>query len=178
MDFRLNKHLFLGLFGVLCLLLPSAAKADSFDWTYQGTFLLSGVLSSGGGELSTTDGVITELSGTFNGLAITALLPPGAAFGNDNLLQIPPAPLFVTPGGFSFLDSAGDVINIYAALGVPFNMYASVSFDGNADIGNFTLAPVVVSPEPGTATMLLSAILLFGLFLQRKRLGTGTVPQS
>ncbi len=178
MDLRLSRHLFFGLLGVLCLLLPSTAKADSFDWTYQGTFLLSGVLSSGGGELSTTDGVITELSGTFNGLAITALLPPGAAFGNDNLLQIPPAPLFVTPNGFSFLDSAGNQINIYAALGVPFNFYASVSFDGNSDLGNFTLAPVVATPEPGTATMLLSAVLFFGLFLQRKRLGTGSVAQS
>jgi hypothetical protein len=78
--------------------------------------LLSGQLSSGSGELDTTDGVITGLSGTFNGLAITALLAPGVSFGNDNLLQIPPAPLYVTPNGFSFLDSAGDQINICVQL--------------------------------------------------------------
>ncbi len=177
MDLRLNRGLFFGLLGVLCLLLPGTARADSFDWTYQGTMLLSGVLSSGSGELNTTDGVITELSGTFNGLAITALLPPGAAFGNDNLIQIPPAPLYVTPGGFSFLDSAGDQINIYAALGVPFNFYASVSFDGNSDLGNFTLEPVMTAPEPGTATMLLPTVLFFGLFLRRKRLGKRYVTQ-
>lgn len=179
MDLRLNRPLFLGLLGVLCLLLPSAAKADSFDWTYQGTELLSGVLSSGSGEFDTTDGVITGISGTFDGLAITALLVPGVSFGNDNLLQIPPAPLFVTPNGFSFLDSAGDQINIYAALGtqctfpgpvcVPFNLYGSISDDGNSDLGDFTLAPVVATPEPGTATMLLPAVLVFGLFLRWKR---------
>ena len=186
MDLRLSRPLFFGLLGLLCLLLPSSAKADSFDWTYQGTLLLAGELSSGSGELNTTDGVITGLSGTFNGLAITALLSPGAAFGNDNLLQIPPAPLYVTPNGFSFLDSAGDQINIYAALGTtcigsfcfPDNSYASISFDGNSDLGNFTLAPVMATSEPGTTTMLLPAVLFFGLFLRWKRQGTGSVGQS
>jgi len=187
MNLRLNRPLFFGLLGLFCLLLPGTAKADSFDWTYQGTMLLSGQLSSGSGELDTTDGVIAGLSGTFNGLAITALLAPGVSFGNDNLLQIPPAPLYVTPNGFSFLDSAGDQINIYAALGtqctfpgpvcVPDNVYGSISDDGNSDLGNFTLAPVMAAPEPGTATMLLPAVLFFGLFLRRKRLGTGSVAQ-
>ena len=185
MNLRLNRPLFFALLAALCLLLPSVAKADSFDWTYQGTELLSGQLSSGGGELNATDGIITGISGTFNGLAITALLAPDVAFGNDNLLQIPPAPLYVTPNGFSFLDSAGDQINIYAALGtqcdfvcIPFNQYASISFDGNSDLGNFTLAPVMAAPEPGTATMLLPAVLFFGLFLRRKRSGTESAAQS
>jgi hypothetical protein len=188
MNLRVNRPSFLALLGLFCLLLPNTAKADSFDWTYQGTMLLSGVLSSGSGDLNTTDGVITGLSGTFNGLAITALLAPGTSFGNDNLIQIPPAPLYVTPNGFSFLDSAGDQINIYAALGtqcnypgpvcVPFNLYASISDDGNSDLGNFTLAPVMAAPEPATTTMLLPAIPFFGLFLRRKRFGTGSAAQS
>lgn len=185
MNLRL-RPLFLGLLGLLVLFLPEAARADSFDWTYQGTLLLSGQLSSGSGELDTTDGVITGISGTFNGLAITALLPPGVAFGNDNVLQIPPAPLYVTPNGFSFLDSAGDQINIYAALGtgcfpppcVPPNSYASISFDGNSDLGNFTLAPVMTTPEPGTGTMLLPALLIFALALLWKRLGIGSAAVS
>ena len=183
MNLRLNRPLFLGLLGMLCLLLPGTAKADSFDWTYQGTLLLTGVLSSGSGELNATDGVITGVSGTFNGLTITALLAPGVSFGNDNLLQIPPAPLYITPNGFSFLDSSGDQINLYAALGtqcfpspcVPENFYASISDDGNSDLGNFTLTPVMATPEPGTATMLLPALLVFGLALRWKRLGTGSV---
>jgi hypothetical protein len=190
MNLQLNRHLFFGLFGVLCLLLPGTAKADSFDWTYQGTELLSGVLSSGSGELDATDGIVTGISGTFNGLAITALVAPGGPLGNDNILQIPPAPLYFTPGGVSFLDSAGDQINIFGAIGMECtfpgpvcvpdgdNMYGSLSDDGNFDLGNFTLAPLVATPEPGTATMLLSAVLFFGLFLERKRLGTSSVAQA
>jgi hypothetical protein len=171
----------LAIVGLACLVVPNVSLADSFDWTYQGTMLDLGVLSSGSGELNTTDGVITELSGTFNGLDITALLAPGAFAGNDNLLQIPPAPLFVTPNGFSFLDSAGDQINIYAVLGtqcicgpsgcvcVPDNVYGSASDDGNFDTGNFTLAPVA-TPEPGTVSMMFSGLLGLGLLAGMKRL--------
>jgi hypothetical protein len=189
MNLRLKRPLFLGLLGLFCLLLPSIARADSFDWTYQGTLLFTGQLNSGSGELTTTDGVITGLSGTFNGLAITALFAPDGFFGNDNLLQIPPAPLYVTGNGFSFLDSAGDRINIYAASGtdctfssaappvcVPINVYGAISPEsGNSDVGNFTLEPVMTTPEPGTATMLLLAILFFGMFL---RLRIGSIAQT
>lgn len=182
MNFRQKLPLFFGLLGFFCLLLPNTATADSFDWTYQGTMVLSGPLSSGSGELTTTNGIITGLSGTFNGLAITALLPPGAFAGNDNVLQIPGAPLLLTVNGFSFLDSAGDQSNIFGSEGtqcicgpsgcvcVPFNIYASVSDNGiNADFGNFTLTPIMATPEPATTTMLLVA---FGLLLGWKRLGS------
>jgi len=181
MNFRLKIPLFLGLLGLFCLILPSTARADSFDWTYQGTMLLSGVLSSGSGELTTTDAVITELSGTFNGLTIASLVPPGGLFGNDNVLLIPPAPLYVTQNGFSFLDSAGDQINIYAAFGtqcrcgpagcvcVPDNLYDSISDDGNSDLGNFTLTPVLATPEPAAMAMLLPTVLGFGLLLVWRR---------
>jgi hypothetical protein len=185
MTFRQKVPLFLGLLGFLCLLLPNTATADSFDWTYQGTMsnVASGILDSGSGELTTTNGVITELSGTFNGLAIASLVVPGGLFGNDNLLLIPPAPLFVTPGGFSFLDSAGAQFNIYAALGtqctcgpsgcvcVPFDVYGSISDNGiDSDVGDFTLMPVIATPEPAAITMLLPAVLAFGLLLVWGRL--------
>ena len=184
--------LFFGLLGFLCLLLPNSATADSFDWTYQGTMfpIVPGILDSGGGELTTTNGVITEVSGTFNGLAIVALVPPGGLFANDNLLLIPPAPLFVTPGGFSFLDSAGTQFNIYASLGtqctcgpsgcvcVPYNLYGSIADNGiNNDLGNFTLTPIA-TPEPAAMAMLLPAALGFGLFLGWKRLGIHPFPQK
>jgi len=176
MNLRLRTPWFFGLIGFFFLLLPNIARADSFTWTYQGTQLLSGVLSSASGELTTTDGIITELSGTINGLAITALLAPGAFAANDNVLLLPPAPLFVTEAGFSFLDSAGDQINIFAVLGSPCaglppdvicsptNTYASISDDGNVDLGNFTLSPVTATREPGTLAM-LSSVLALSLFM-------------
>ena len=186
MNFRQKLPLFFGLFGFLCLLLPNTATADSFDWTYQGTMqpIFPGILDFGGGELTTTNGVITEISGTFNGLAITALVPPGGLFANDNLLVLPPAPLFVTQGGFSFLDSAGTQFNIYAVLGeqctcgpfgcvcVPYDVYGSIADDGiHNDIGNFTLTPIAATPEPATITLLFAAILGLSLFLRWKHLG-------
>jgi hypothetical protein len=189
MDLRRNRVLISGLLGVLCLLLPGAAKADSFDWTYQGTDVLNGVLSSGSGELDATDGIITGISGTFNGLTITALVAPGGPLGNDNILQIPPAPLFFTPGGVSFLESAGDQINIFGAIGMECtfpgpvcvpdgdNRYGSLSDDGNFDLGIFTLVPVMTAPEPGTIAMLLPSLLFFGLFLRWRRSGTESVAQ-
>ena len=173
---------------MLCLARPNTATADSFDWTYQATEnnLGKGILDSGSGELTATNGLITGISGTFNGLAIAGLLSPGAFAGNDNLLLIPPAPLFVTQNGFSFLDSAGTQFNIYAELGtmcscgpsgcvcVPFNVYGSVGGSGfiNNDDGNFTLTPVAATPEPSAMAMLLPGILGLALVLRRKHLGT------
>jgi len=90
MNLRLKIPVFLGLLGLFCLLLPNTATADSFDWTYQGTMLniSPGILDSGSGELTITNGVITGLSGTFNGLAIASIVPPGGLFGNDNLTYL------------------------------------------------------------------------------------------
>jgi hypothetical protein len=179
------KTLFLyGLLGLFCLLLPNNARADSFDWTYQGTManIPGGILDSGSGELTTTGGVITGLSGTFNGLNIAVLIPPGDFAGNDNVLLIPPAPLFLTPNGFSFLDSAGTNFNIYAVLGtlcscgpsgcvcVPDNIYGSISDNGiNDDLGDFTLTPVTATPEPGTMALFLSFVLALGLLKYCRR---------
>jgi hypothetical protein len=192
MNLRPKTPLFAGLLALFCLLVPNTARADSFDWTYQGTMLniASGILDSGGGELTATGGVITGLSGTFNGLDITALLSPGAFVGNDNLLLIPPAPLYLTAGGFSFLDSAGAQFNIYAVFGtqctcgpsgcvcVPDDLYGSISDNGiSNDVGNFTLTPIAATPEPATITMLLLAAVAFGLLLGWKRLETPVGPQ-
>jgi hypothetical protein len=128
------------------------------------------------------DGVINELSGTFNGVAIAGLLPPGAFAGNDNLLLVPAAPLYVTPGGFSFTDSAGAPFNIYASLGSqcscgpsgcvcrPYNLYGAVNgnfLDG--DFGNFAVTSNIATPEPTAMAMLLPAVLGFALFAAWKR---------
>jgi hypothetical protein len=139
-------------------------------------------INFGSGELTTTNGVITEISGTFNGLAIAALLPPGAFAGNDNLLLVPAAPLYVTMNGFSFVDSAGTQYNIYASLGsecqcvgsvctcVPENLYVALNGGTlNFDFGEFTLTPNVPTPEPSAITMLLPLLSGVALFLLRKR---------
>ena len=180
MNLRFKTALFFALFGLICLLLPNMARADSFDWTYQGTTVLVGPLNSGSGVITTTDGVITGISGVFNGSAITALLPPEAFLGNDNVLLIPPSPLYLTIKGFSFENAAGNQVNIYGSIGtqcegngsacVPYDVYLAAIDNGLIDIGDFTVTPIAVTPEPGTVTLLLAAALSLGLFLQLNRI--------
>jgi hypothetical protein len=185
MKLRFNALLCFALLGLTCLVLPSASKADSFDWTYYGiqTVFPNPPINFGSGELTETNGVITEISGTFDGLAITGLLPPDTFNGNDNLLLLPAAPLYVTANGFSFMDSAGTQYNIIASLGsqcqctddgctscVPWNVYVAYydsTFD--FDFGDFTLTPIAETPEPSTMAMLLPVALGFALFLLCKR---------
>jgi hypothetical protein len=185
MKLRSNTALCFALLGLSCLAVPSASKADSFDWTYQGIQPPFPVppINSGNGELTETNGVITEISGTFNGVPIAGLLPVNAFAGNDNLLLLPAAPLYVTMNGFSFLDSAGTQYNIYASLGedcqcsgsscicVPDNMY--VALNGSTfgfDFGDFTLTPIAGTPEPSSMAMLLPVALGFALFFLWKRM--------
>lgn len=183
MKLRFRTVFCFALLGLTCLVLPNASKADSFDWTYQGAMPVSsnGILNFGSGELTTTNGFVSELSGTFDGLAIAGLLPPGAFAENDNLLLVPAAPLYVTPDGFSFVDSAGTQFNIYASLGTqcncgpsgcvctPYNLYGAVNADGvDSDLGNFTLTANIATPEPTVMAMLFPVVLGFGLFLAWK----------
>lgn len=187
MKLRLNAVLCFALLGLACLVLPNASKADSYDWSYQGTLpaASSGLLNSGSGELTTTDGVITELSGTFDGLAISTLLAPGAFAGNDNLLLPPTAPWYLTQGGFSFLDSTGAEFNIYGGVVLTgctcgpdgcydctsSNIYGVTNFDSSiADTANFTVTLIATTPEPSIMSMLLPVALGFALFLARKRI--------
>jgi len=166
MRFRSNSFGFLAL---LWLLLPANAKADTYDWQYQGTSsnLGNGLLSSGSGELTAVNGVITGLSGTFNGVTIAGLLAPNAFVGNDNLLLFPGQP-YLTTGGVSFVDSNYTQINMYASTGTDnfgntFFVYASIE-DNQLfnDIGNFTLEPIA-TPEPGTSALLFTGMLGLGL---------------
>jgi hypothetical protein len=187
MKLRSNTALCFALLGLSCLAVPSASKADSFDWSYQGTLpaASSGLLNFGSGELTTTDGVITELSGTFNGIAIASLLAPGAFAGNDNLLLLPAAPWYLTQGGFSFLDSTGPEFNIYGGVVLTSctcgpsgcydctssNIYGTTNFDSSiADTGNFIVTPIAGTPEPSPMAMLLPVALGFALFFLWKRM--------
>ncbi len=116
-----KTSLFAATLGLLWLLFPCVARADRFGWS----FSAGGV--DGNGQLTTTafsDGqaLITAISGTYDGLAINALLSPGtlaAGVGlpsgaicpaNDNVLYIPGP--FLDCGGLAF-DAGGLEVNLY-----------------------------------------------------------------
>jgi hypothetical protein len=184
----------LAIIGLTCLLFPNASKADSFDWSYQGILpgAPSGNLNFGSGELTTTNGVITELSGTFDGLTIADLLPPGSFAGNDNLLIFPAAPWYLTSGGFSFVVAGaefnlyGGVVNTTCTCGpsgcfncFTSNVYGTTNADSSiADVGNFTVTPNIATPEPSSMAMLFPTLLGFALILVWKRSEAQALPPT
>jgi len=183
---------YLAIIGLACVTFPNASKADSFDWSYQGTLPGPSGLNFGSGELSTTNGIITELSGTFDGLAITGLLAPGSFAGNDNVLIFPAAPWFLTLGGFSFLVEGaefnlyGGVVDTTCTCGpsgcfdcFTTNVYGSTNADGSiADSGDFTVTPNIATPEPSSIAMLFPTLLGFALILAWKRSKAHALPSG
>ena len=192
MHLRARVVFYLAIIGLTCVAFPNASKADSFDWSYQGTLPGSGALNFGSGELTTTNGVITELSGTFDGLAITGLLAPGSFAGNDNLLIFPAAPWYLTSGGFSFVVAGaefnlyGGIVNTTCTCGpsgcfncFTSNVYGTTNADGSiADIGNFTVTPNIATPEPASIAMLFPTLLGFALILAWKRSKAHALPSD
>ena len=166
----------------LALLLCPLARATSLGWSY----IASG--SSGMGQLTATaigkgQFLITSFTGTYNGLTIGALLPPGALEAgvglqsgaicpaNDNILFIRGP--FLDCAGIAF-NAGGLEVNLYY-LGPTF-LYATTNRDiatGNAVFGNsggvFAVTPV---PEPSTlalASLGLIVLAFFTLVLPRSQ---------
>lgn len=118
------------------LLCCSAAKADSFSFNFSGSgFTGSGTFTA---SATTTPGqyLISDISGTTNGVAITGLLgtfsfPPIGDLANDNDLYFP---LFeggaLDNDGLSFKTGTGagtTDYNIYYLSGVPAGTYDLIS---------------------------------------------------
>jgi hypothetical protein len=177
MNFRLKSLSAFGLLVFLCLLLPNVAKADSFAWTYEGSFLFVGPLISGSGILTTANGVIVAMSGTFDGEAITSLIAPGDFDQNDNVLIFPGAPLLLTTGGVSFIESVGTQINLYGDPFVtdPQLQYGVLTDSNDVGLGIFTITPAAAVPEAGTSTLLLVGVLGLVLAVIRNGLGRSDV---
>ena len=173
MKSRLKPFSCFALLGLLWLLLPSLAKADSFAWTYEGSFLFVGPPVSGSGMLTTANGVIVGMSGTFDGEAITSLIAPGDFDQNDNVLIFPGAPLLLTTGGVSFVESVGTEINLYGDPFVtdPQLQYGVLNDSNDAGLGIFTVTPAAAVPEAGTSTLLLVGALGLALAVTWTRLG-------
>src|SRR5258708_38575904 len=106
------KRLSVVLFSLMLTALTStSAYANSiFDFTFSG-----GEISASGQFTAISTGVgtylITGVSGTTNGVAITGVLPPKSYGGNDNVLQDPgPVP---DSFGIGYSLANGHAINLY-----------------------------------------------------------------
>jgi hypothetical protein len=162
----------LGTAALLLVAAPLPAQADLlWEWSYSG----DGIAASGNLTTNTTldsDGFyeITGITGTRNGVAITALEPTGEAiplnepYAVDNLIDLTG---LLTDNGFGFELADGTYANPYYSAG-----YVEV-YTQPASSGFFEV-PITFSaeqiPEPATATLLLAGIAgLASLRLRRAR---------
>lgn len=142
-----------------------------------GPVTASGVLSING------SGLVTSISGLWNGASITGLIAPGSpgingsasGYGsNDNMVYVPPSPAYVDISGLAFTvaplsglwgdDGDGDV-NIYYDGG--YMEYQKLTgFPGTAVTGAGTFQ-LTATPEPGFYPAL--ALGLTGLAAARRR---------
>jgi hypothetical protein len=179
MNTRRGLTFSVGLLGLLWLMLPNAARADTFDWTYTPS---GGNLSLTGSGTLTTSGTttgsygsgldITAITGVFDGQSITGIsLPPSCAFGCDDILYYPATtndgpglPVMLDDSGITFTLADGDAANIYFD---PFSTPAEYAANCNAACsssatgGTFTVAVPEIDPSTGLARIaLLGGVVL------------------
>ncbi|MGH9440195.1 MAG: PEP-CTERM sorting domain-containing protein [Terriglobia bacterium] len=177
--------------------LQMSAQATVFNFNYastSGTEIASGTLTTGAtdpaGSFFTPSLLITGITGTYKGTAITSLLPSGTYYktsglfgspGNDNILYFPASRSFL--GQTTYLDidglgftTASDYVNIFMGLGGYGDLYGtSLSSATSENIGtsSFTItAASTAVPEPAVLGMFGLGMLLIGGFVGlRRRVG-------
>jgi hypothetical protein len=160
------------------------SKAATYQWSYVGFDNGSGTLTTGMAEPNPTPGppptsgfLITDITGTWDGLPINFVLPVNSFHLNDNILY-PTSTPFLDNAGLAFeVDFGGPLqfpVLIAAAITFPDFQFTGVyfCFDLCAPEGQFTVTPVVPIP----AALPLFASGLVGLLLlgwRRKKTAAG-----
>jgi hypothetical protein len=148
---------------MVLVIVPQAwGAAVVFDFSYSFAGIAATPMDvTASGQFTATDlldgsFLVTGITGTWNGAAITGLIPVGAYAGNDNLLFFPAEP-YIDISGISYSvsaggdDSFGDV-NIYLDWTAQYT-----ENNINVGYGVFSVSPV---PEPAAGILAVSGFLL------------------
>lgn len=173
----------------------ASAQASVFNFTYTNnssyaTDTASGTLTTGARDQSGNFGPngfeITAITGTYNGAAITGLLPTGTYYktsgffgspGNDNILFYPSTqvfngqPTYLDYYGLGFSTTGPSFVNIYFGLGGYGTLYSDSASDATlGSLGTFAVTPASTAvPEPAVLGMFGLGLLLIGGFVGTRR---------
>ena len=158
------KSLFIGAIAGLVFLGIHQVRADvTWDWNITNGMVGSGQFVTA--DLSAGSYLVTSVTGTIDGFAVTGLIPVGNFNSNDNkLLTSFPQ---VDQAGISF-SSASFQYNIYSVPGSPatYNMDTTDPNTRTITDVSFTATPV---PEPSTYMLLGVGVLLLGITASYQR---------
>jgi hypothetical protein len=157
----------------------TTARADSFDYTISGA-------DSGNIDITETGGVITAVSGTFDGATINGLLPTGSIGNNDN--DYFPGTTIFDEQGVSFNldapDSDGNqYINLFAVEVGTYETYQGNTNDESSEGDSYhaldaltpdTSSVPELNPTSGTSAIVLLACAV--LIIRGRR--SKTEPES
>jgi hypothetical protein len=172
---------------LVCILLLAAVSACGvssptladaiYDWSYNGTYTISGVMhpdiASGTLTTGAADGggfLITGITGSYNGVSITGLAPVGTCCSpfppfNDNIL-FPTSTALLSSGGLGFM-TAGYNVELYYDPTLnpgPYGALRSIAPDLAFSSGAFKITgPFPRVPGPVVGGGLPGLVLVGGL---------------
>lgn len=168
----MKKTLALCVLGAAAAVLAATpAHADTFQFSFSGTFSITGIYFGGSGYFDATQigsSDVYQITNVYDGSvdsnigapsAITGIIAVNGFQGNDNLLYYPSTGYF-DHDGVSFSLANGDDVNLNDTLGFenavggPSNGFDVTEFD----TVRVTSAPSA-TPEPGSLALLGTAIL-------------------
>lgn len=173
----MRNFIFAGAIAAVAIIGVQPASAAVFDFTFSGTNFVNanpidvtGTLTTNSATpISANPQLITGITGTDNGAAITGLEPAGSYLSNDNLLYYPAGSgTLVDSSGFSF-STASLTANIFTQL----SGYFYTDTNGATSVfspSTFTVTPASTPvPEPGSLTLLGTGVLGLILVMRRNR---------